>query len=178
MTNQLIPAQPDARSYTTSLLSLYGLRASLEPDVQASYQKQKYLKTVQERLVAQMNAPEGYPNKNYNGLAEAIALSIILYDYYPNAYAEMVTAIAPGDMDVFLDSYDGLHRFSVLINGLADDHDYVFSQVRNRIERSGPENHGERGLCPAEFLIRVRHAMIDGEIRQQTPSPDNDAPRI
>lgn len=172
-----MPAYPDARSYAASLLSLYLLRASMEPDVQASYEKQKHLKELGLRLVDRMNAPEDYPNKSYNGLAEAVTLSIILYDYYPDAYAQMMSGIAQGEMEVFLDSFEGMRRFDMMIHGLADDHDYVFSHTRNRIENSGPENRGEHGVYPAAFLARVREAIIAGENHQQSPA-ENDAPGI
>jgi hypothetical protein len=138
-----------------TLLAGFLEQGAQDMTVMANFSRQQHLAELGRRLLERMESAEGYPNKAYNGLAEAIARCLALYADAPDRYAQLIRGICDDDMDVFLDAFSGIWRLDTLVSGLADDHDYVFNEQTMTIEIAGPENRHALGLTPVRFLALV-----------------------
>jgi hypothetical protein len=137
------------------LLTGFMEQAALDMAVLADFGKQQHLTELGQRLRKRMQSEEGYPNKAYNGLGEAVARCIALYADSPDRYAWLVRGICNDELEIFLDAFEGIRRFDVLVSGLADDHDYVFNEHTLTIEVQGPGSQHALGLTPVRFLALV-----------------------
>jgi len=131
-----------------ALLSSFVTKAALEPDVLSSFDTQMHLRELGESLRSCMESAEGYPNANFNGLAESVARCLVLYEEKPDVYAQIVRGVCSSDSEMFLDTFEGLRLLNTLQRGLADDHDYSFNAGTGTIERVSEDTAGD-GLYPA-----------------------------
>lgn len=151
-----MPTQDSERAVVLSrgerLLGEFVQKAACETSVVASFAKRQHLFELEERLLERMRNAEGYPNTGYNGFAEAIARCLVLYADAPERYARLIRGVCNNELEMFLDSFEGIWRLDLLAAGLADDHDYVFNEQTWTVEIQGPETQHVEGLNPAKFL--------------------------
>jgi hypothetical protein len=139
------------------LLDAFVARAALETNVLANFAMQGDLKRVRDRLLKRMHAAEGYPNPGFNGLAEAVARCLVLYDRKPDVYAQLVAGICV-DEELFLETCEGLSRFECMVAALSDDHGYTYNNELRTIEaHSGVYPSATlEALNPSRFLQVVK----------------------
>lgn len=133
--------------------------AAIEMEVMANHDNQLWLQELRQDLAARIDHPENYPNKRFNGLAEATARCLLLYRDAPDAYANLIAGVAGSDTDMFLDTLGGLATLSRLIHSLADDHDYVYNPRSGAVEQQSAATDREPGLVPTRFLAVVKTAQ-------------------
>lgn len=150
-------------SRAKALLQSFVEQARQDLSVVSSYANQRHLQELAARLEQRLDATETYPNKAYNGLAEAVARCLVLYEDAPDRYALLVRGISRNDMDIFLDDWRGLATLEWLLHGLSDDHSFVFNEQTQSIELENKTNGHARGLTPAKFLVLTR-AACKGEV--------------
>jgi hypothetical protein len=140
-------------SRAKALLLDFVEQASQDISVVSNYANLCHLRELAVQLQQRMEATDKYPNKAYNGLAEAVARCLVLYADAPDRYASLVEGICSDEMDVFLDDWRGLATLERLVHGLSDDHGYVFNENTMTIEYENAGNRHAQGLCPAKFLV-------------------------
>lgn len=105
-------------------LSRFTAVAGVDRQVSSRLAARQQLSEVVGNLRARLDAAEGYPNPAFNGLAEATARALLLYDRHGDMYARLLNPICRTEDECYLDSLAGLARLDSFTRALADDHNF------------------------------------------------------
>ncbi len=141
--------------------------AAREPEAFARHDIQIDLKAKHQHLAEVLDRTEAYANKNYIGLAAALAGLLELYDSAPDRYAAMLAGIAGDPLDLYPDTWRGLGTLQRLVDGLSDDHDFGWDVSIRTIRVITVPRAGRHGLSAAMLADLVAEECSQQRTRRE-----------